>query len=419
MYKAPRGTTDLWGEKLAYLRFIEETARHIFPLYRYEEIATPIFEETALFSRSIGEDTDVVEKEMYTFLDQKGRSLTLRPEGTAPVVRALIEHHIYRESGILKYFYFGPMFRYERPQAGRQRQFYQLGYEAVGSDDPSLDAEVIVLARHLFKELQLKNFSFRLNNIGCEKCRIIFRNKLEEFIRDKLKGLCPDCQRRSGRNIFRVLDCKRESCRIVLDEAPKSIDFLCEKCRLHQEKLEDYLRGVLIPYTIDGKLVRGLDYYTGTVFEVTHASLGAQDAIGGGGRYDNLIKELGGPSIPATGFACGVERLIIALEKENILLPSKNVLDAYIVILEEEGKSKSFVLAAQLRREGLNIEIGYGKRSLKGELRKADKAMARFIIIIGAEELKDGQVTVKCMGDGTQERVSQEKLQEYLKAKVK
>ncbi|MBL7170540.1 MAG: histidine--tRNA ligase, partial [Candidatus Omnitrophica bacterium] len=228
IYKSPRGTTDLWGQKIACLRFIEQTARHIFSRYHYEEIATPIFEETALFSRSIGDDTDVVEKEMYTFFDQKGRSLTLRPEGTAPVARAVIEHHLYRETALLKLFYFGPMFRYERPQAGRQRQFYHLGYEAIGSDDPFLDAEIIVLAWQLFRGLRLKKLSFRLNNIGCKKCRPVFRKKLEEYIRDKVKKLCPDCERRSKRNIFRVLDCKREACRVILDLSPKSIDFLCE-----------------------------------------------------------------------------------------------------------------------------------------------------------------------------------------------
>jgi len=418
MHKAPRGTADLWGRKIAYLRFIEQTARHIFSQYRYEEIVTPIFEETALFSRSIGEDTDVVEKEMYTFSDQKGRSLTLRPEGTASVVRAVIEHHLYRESRLLKFFYFGPMFRYERPQAGRQRQFYHLGYEAIGSDDPFIDAEIIVLAWHLLQELHLKKLSFRLNNIGCKKCRPVFRKKLEGYIRGKIKKMCPDCQRRSKRNIFRVLDCKREPCRIILDASPKSIDVLCENCGLHQEKLQDYLKRASIPYIIDGTLVRGLDYYTGTVFEVTHTSLGAQDAVAGGGRYDNLIEKLGGPSLPAIGFACGVERLIIALEKEGISPPPCDSLDAYIVAMGDEEKTKSFEIAMQLRKEGLNIEIGHGKRSLKKELQKANKLMAQFIIILGEEEMKKNKVAVKCMEDGVQVSIAQEEVLNHLKERI-
>jgi histidyl-tRNA synthetase len=415
VYKAPRGTTDLWGQKLASLRFIEKTARSIFRLYRYGEITTPIFEETALFSRSIGEDTDVVEKEMYTFSDRKGRSLTLRPEGTASIARAVIQHHLYRESGVLKFFYFGPMFRYERPQAGRQRQFYHLGYEAIGSEDPSVDAEVIVMAWQIFQELNLKNISFRINNIGCNKCRPVYRKKLEGYLRDKVKKLCPDCRRRSSGNIFRVLDCKREECRAIIDASPKSIDSLCEACRLRQDKVEGYLKPVSLPYIIDGKLVRGLDYYTGVVFEVRHASLGAQDAVGGGGRYDNLIKNLGGPRVPATGFACGVERLILALEGEGILPPQDYTLNAYVIALGEEEKLKSFGLAMRLRRAGLNIEIGHEKKSLKGELRRAGKLGARFIIIIGEEELKRGEVTVKSMEDGTQVSIPQGEVPGYLK----
>ena len=356
---------------------------------------------------------------MYTFFDQKGRSLTLRPEGTAPVARAVIEHHLYRETALLKLFYFGPMFRYERPQAGRQRQFYHLGYEAIGSDDPFLDAEIIVLAWQLFRGLRLKKLSFRLNNIGCKKCRPVFRKKLEEYIRDKVKKLCPDCERRSKRNIFRVLDCKREACRVILDLSPKSIDFLCERCRLHQEKLQEYLKRASIPYSIDGNLVRGLDYYTGTVFEVTHTSLGAQDAVAGGGRYDNLIEKLGGHSVPAIGFACGVERLIIALEKEGVLPPPCNNLDAYVIAMGEDEKFKSFELAAQLRKEGLRIEIGHGKRSLKAELRQANKFMAQFIIIIGEEELKKHVATVKSMDDGTQVSIAHGEVLKYLKERVK
>ena len=415
MYKAPRGTTDLLGPKIAWLRFIEKTARHILSLYHYEEIATPIFEETALFSRSIGDDTDIVEKEMYTFSDRKGRSLTLRPEGTASVARAVIEHHLHRESALLKLFYFGPMFRYERPQAGRQRQFYHLGYEAIGSDDPFVDAEIIVLAEQLFRELGLKNLSLRLNNIGCKKCRPVFRNELETYIRDKIGGLCADCRQRSQRNIFRVLDCKREECRLILNSSPKSINFLCEACRVHQEKLENYLKQASITYAIDGNLVRGLDYYTGTVFEVTHTSLGAQDAVAGGGRYDNLIKNLGGPSIPAIGFACGVERLTIALEKEGVSLPSSANLDVYVIALGEEEKNKAFEVASELRKQGLNIETGQGNRNLKREMQKANKLMARFIVIIGEEELKKGQVTVKSMKDGAQVTIPQSELLNYFK----
>lgn len=415
MYRALRGTVDLWGRKVDYLRFIEYTARDILSHYCYQEIITPIFEETALFSRSIGEDTDVVEKEMYTFLDQKGRSITLRPEGTASVVRAVIEHHIYRESGFLKFFYFGPMFRYERPQAGRQRQFYHLGYEAIGSDDPGVDAEVIVITWHIFQKLGLKGLIFKLNNIGCRDCRPLFRNRLEEYLQNKIEGLCPDCQRRSRRNIFRVLDCKRDTCKSVVDMSPKSIEYLCDRCRRRQERLEDYLKYVSIPYTIDGRLVRGLDYYTGTVFEVTHTSLGAQDALGGGGRYDNLVKSLGGPDLPAIGFACGVERVIIAMEGEGILPPRSYNLDAYIIALGEEEKIQVFELATELRRNGINVDISHGDRSLKAEMRRANKGEAEFIVILGEEERRRREVTVKSMRDGTQASIPYRELSGYLK----
>lgn len=418
MYNALRGTTDLLGQRLSYFRFIEKKAREILSFYRYEEIITPIFEETSLFSRTIGEDTDVVEKEMYTFSDSKGRSITLRPEGTAPVARAVIEHNLFREKSLLKLFYFGPMFRYERPQAGRQRQFYHLGCEAIGSDDPAVDAEIIVLAWHLFSGLGLKNFSFKLNNIGCEKCRPRFRDILEQYVRCKLEKLCPDCVRRSNRNIFRVLDCKNDSCRAVLDGSPKSMDSLCEKCRIRQGKVENYLKGIPVSYVTDASLVRGLDYYTGTVFEVTHSSLGSQDAIAGGGRYDNLIKELGGPDIPAIGFACGVERLIISMEKEGVLLPEKTLPDAYIIALGEKEKARSFELLTELRMASMNVEMGYGEKSLKSEMRKADKAMARFIIILGEDEFKTTSVTVKTMKDGTQDTILQKELLQYLKERI-
>ena len=418
-YKVVRGTTDLWGERLAYFRFIEKTAREISPLYNYEEIVTPIFEETALFSRSIGEETDIVEKEMYSFSDHKGRSLTLRPEGTAPVVRAVIEHHLYRETNPLKLFYFGPMFRYERPQAGRQRQFYHLGFEAIGSAEASLDAEIITLAWQLFQKLGLKAPSFRLNNIGCNSCRPVFRKKLEEYLKGKVEKLCPDCRRRSTKNIFRLLDCKQDSCRAFLSFSPKSTDFLCSRCRLHQEKLERYLRDVSIPYTLDREIVRGLDYYTGIVFEVVHKAMGSQDAIAGGGRYDNLVEELGGPALPAIGFACGVERLIAAMEGEGILPPSKSKLDVYIISLGDEERIKAFELASILRREGFCVDMGHGERSLKAEMRKADKAQARFIFILGEEELKKGLVMIKSMADGRQEGIARGEALVYIKEKLK
>lgn len=418
-YKAVRGTVDLWGRRLAYFRFIEETARKIFPLYHYEEVVTPIFEETGLFRRSIGEDTDIVEKEMYSFADHKGRSLSLRPEGTAPVVRAVVEHNLYRGTLPLKLFYFGPMFRYERPQAGRQRQFYHLGFEAIGSGEPSLDAEIITLAWQFFQRLGLKRTEIHLNNIGCPDCRALFRKKMEEYLADKAGRLCPDCRRRSQRNIFRLLDCKNDACRSILGSSPKSLDFLCGRCRLHQEKLEKYLGVVSLPFTIDKNLVRGLDYYSGTVFEVIHSSLGSQDALAGGGRYDSLVEELGGPSLPAIGFACGVERLIAAMEGEGILPPSRSKLDVYIITLGDEERRKGFELAALLRREGLQIEMGYGEKSLKAEMRKADKVQAQFIFILAPEELKNGLVAIKCLASGIQESVSQAEAFSYIKEKLK
>ncbi len=306
--KAPRGVNDILPPDSYKWQYVRRKAEEIFDRFNFEEIILPIFESTDLFQRGIGEATDIVEKEMYTFEDKGGRSITLRPEGTASVMRAYLQHKIYGQTQPTKYFYNGPMFRYERPQAGRFRQFYQIGVEVLGADNPAVDAEVIVAGLNFLDSLQIKNYQLYLNSVGCPECRQVYRDALKEFFKPNLDKLCADCQRRYEKNPMRMLDCKNPDCKIHMDGAPSILDHLCDSCADHFENVKSYLEMVEIPYTIDPRLVRGLDYYTRTAFEVKYDNLGAQDTIFGGGRYDGLGEEIGGKNVPGIGFAIGVER---------------------------------------------------------------------------------------------------------------
>jgi histidyl-tRNA synthetase len=333
MFKAPRGTTDILGLEQAYWRYIEDKAIILCQLYGYERVDTPIFEEIGLFLRTIGEGTDIVEKQMYIFKDRGGKLMTLKPEGTAPVCRAYLEHGLFNLPQPLRLFYFAPIFRYERPQAGRYRQHHQFGCEAFGDAHPSLDAEVIELAWQFFLSLGLEDLCLEINSIGCKRCRPSYREHLLQYYSGRVAQICPDCQSRLQRNPLRLLDCKRASCQAVAKDAPHSLDFLCQECREHFQLLERYLELLKVPFHHNHCLVRGLDYYTRTVFEVQPPQGGAQSTLGGGGRYDDLIEELGGKPTPAIGFAAGIERIISNLKKNNIPippLPKPKVFVAYI-----------------------------------------------------------------------------------------
>lgn len=415
----PRGTKDILPDTVGQWLHIEKTVRDICELYGYKEIRTPVFEHTELFLRGIGETTDVVEKEMYTFTDRGERSLTLRPENTAAAVRAYLEHKLYAESALTKLFYIGSMFRYDRPQAGRYREFHQFGIEALGEGNPAVDAEVITLAVNFLKQLGLNELELSINSVGCPACRPVYREKLQEFFKDKVASLCPDCQSRYDRNPMRILDCKNEKCQELSTGAPAITDCLCQECQDHFSTLQQLLEAAQVAFVKDSRLVRGLDYYTKTAFEVKYAPLGAQSAVAGGGRYDGLIEECGGNPTPAVGFAVGLERVLLALEKQNLLPAQAEETDAFIVALGENVQMEAFKILCTLRTEGLKARMDFAGRSLKAQMKQANKAMARFAVILGENELQENCVIVKNMQTSEQEKVLLEELVNKLNSEVK
>ncbi|MFP4660747.1 MAG: histidine--tRNA ligase [Halanaerobiales bacterium] len=415
---APRGTNDILPPLSLHWQYVEKVAREILANYNYHEIRTPIFEYTELFQRGIGETTDVVEKEMYTFTDKSGRSITLRPEGTASVVRSFMENKIYGQAQPIKFYYIGPMFRYERPQAGRFRQFHQFGVEVFGSNDPALDAEVITMGTNYLKRLGLENLNIYINSIGCPVCRSGYFKVLKEYFADYQEKLCKDCLSRLDRNPMRVLDCKEEACSRVSIDAPSILDFLCNECNSHFEQVKDYLQSVGMNYIIDPTMVRGLDYYTNTVFEIKYTGLGAQDTVLAGGRYNGLAEEVGGRSTPGIGFAMGMERLMLTLEQENIELPAVNDIDLYITTIGENAKKSAFKYIYQLRESGLKTEIDYLDRSVKSQMKAADRMNATFTIILGEDELSSGKATIKNMKTGEQEEILLENLVEIMQKRI-
>ncbi len=394
-YKALKGVQDLIPPEIELWQHIEDVSKAVFKVYGYKELRVPIIESTDIFLRSIGETTDIVEKEMYTFPDKAGRSITLRPEGTAPVVRAFIEHNLFNLNPPQKFYYHGPMFRYERPQAGRFRQFYQIGVEAFGIDDPKLDAEIICMLRHTLEEMGLTGLEFELNSIGCSNCRPKYRESLKEFLSGRLVRLCPDCQRRFELNPLRIMDCKVTGCIELRQGAPRVIDFLCEDCRNHFDKLKDYLQLLNVSFAVNPDLVRGLDYYTKTTFEVTTTSLGAQKAVAAGGRYDRLVEEFGGPPTPAIGFAIGAER-IASLLKDNYVYQSSGPV-IFFATLGGEASATALKIADSLRTKGLYIEVGYDVMSLKSQMKRADRLGALYTVILGEDELKSGKAIIRDM----------------------
>jgi histidyl-tRNA synthetase len=401
----PRGTQDILPGEVEKWQLIEEKARELCEKYQYQEIRTPIFESTDLFLRGVGDTTDIVQKEMYTFLDRGGRSLTLRPEGTASTVRAYVEKKMFGYANQpVKLFYMGPMFRYERPQSGRFRQFVQFGIEALGSNDPAIDAEVISLAMNLYKEMGLKKLKLIVNSLGDKESRNAHREALVTHFQPRIDEFCHDCQNRLGKNPLRILDCKQDHGHELMKSAPSIIDYLNDYSKAYFEKLQQYLRQLDIPFEVDANLVRGLDYYNHTAFEIMSNAegFGAITTLCGGGRYNGLAEELGGPETPGIGFALSIERFIAALNAEGIQLEITEGIDCYLAALGEEAKDYTVGLLQQLRNAGFSAERDYLDRKIKGQFKAADRLKARYVAVLGDEELKNNKINVKNMSTGVQ-----------------
>jgi histidyl-tRNA synthetase len=402
-YKTLKGLQDILPPDIAIWQHLESTARKIFRNYGYQEIRLPIIESTDIFIRSIGETSDIVEKEMYTFKDKGGRSVTLRPEGTASFVRAYVQHHLYNNPAPQKFYYTGPMFRYERPQAFRYRQFYQIGAEAMGIEDPKLDTEIISMLSRLLSAIGLEGLNFQVTSIGCKKCRPAYREALKKFLKDRLDSFCSDCQRRYDLNPLRILDCKVPGCIESRKGSPPVIDYLCDECDIHFEGLKKNLVELKVPHTINPNLVRGLDYYTKTAFEVTSENLGSQNAVAAGGRYDSMVDEFGGPPTPGIGFAMGMER-IIPLIKESLNISEGP--EIFLCPLGETAADKSLLLTEQLRSEGLWAEMNFDGTSLRSQMRKANKVGAKRVVVIGDDEITNNQAVIKNMQDREEINIS-------------
>ncbi|HEX9614859.1 MAG TPA: histidine--tRNA ligase [Bacteroidota bacterium] len=412
-FRSIKGTKDILPGETARWQIVEQTIHRVFAIFNYREIRTPIFESTSLFSRSIGELTDIVSKEMYTFVDRSNESVTLRPEGTASTLRAYIQNNLGEQGSLMKLYYIGPMFRQERPQAGRLRQFHQFGAEALGSTAPELDVEMMLIALRIYESLNIRSTSLLVNSVGCEKCRPQYKQLLtKELLKIKSK-LSPESQARIEQNPLRVLDSKDETDRKLTASMPLIKDHLCKECADHFETAQKILKSLGISFTIDGRLVRGLDYYTKTAFEITSKDLGSQDALAGGGRYDLLVEELGGKPTPGTGFAAGMERMMMVLEKKGEAVePLKP--KVYLIGLDESSRSWAFVKACELRAKGIPAETDYLGRSVKAQMRDANRQNADYVVVVGEQELKSGQAKLKNMKSGEELAVALEALGQSL-----
>ncbi len=384
-FTALKGFKDILPGESARWQEIETVARKLLSAFGYQEIRTPVLENTALFSRGIGQETDIVSKEMYSFKDIKGRELTMRPEATASVVRAYIQHRLYQNFPIQKLYAIGPMFRHERPQKGRFRQFHQIDVEIFGDSGPKSDAEIINLAMDLFDSVGLSHLSLHINSLGCGDCRPAFKEKLQTYLEHRSDALCPDCRKRARLNPLRVFDCKVNTCRSIVQDAPAIPSFLCGNCRSHFESLKGYLDALSIPFLTNDQLVRGLDYYNRTTFEIQTDQLGAQNAVAGGGRYDGLVKTLGGPDHPAIGFAVGVERLVALIEMLKPLAPQRPQL--FVAALGRNVQELTFQWVAALRKKGIWVELDYGEKGLKSQMKKADRLGAKKVLMVGDDEI--------------------------------
>ncbi len=413
--KAPRGTHDVLPQESYKWHKVESTIMGICDDFGYQEIRTPVFEHTELFERGVGETTDVVQKEMYTFLDKGDRSITLRPEGTASVVRSLVEHSIYAQPLPAKLYYITPCFRYEKPQAGRLRAFHQFGVEVFGAEDAALDAEVISLALELFRRLNVGGVELEINSIGCPTCRRLYNQKLRDFFKPHLGELCETCRQRYEKNPLRILDCKEKSCKAIYEQAPILLDHICPDCEAHFDRLKQCLDEMGIDYKVDGTIVRGLDYYTRTVFEIVSNNIGAQGTVCGGGRYNGLVSELGGPELPAVGFGLGLERLLLLIDNLGIDLGGQKPVDIYIGHIGEKADFFAQKLVLSLRQQGVSAERDYMNRSVKAQMKYANKIGAKHTVILGDDEIAAGQVNLKNMATGETTAISLDALADALK----
>lgn len=404
-YSAPRGTQDILPEDVSRWQQVEACFRGLCARYGYREIRTPVFEETALFARAVGEETDIVSKEMYVFEDRGGRSLALRPEGTAPVVRAYLQHKLYGLPGTQKLYYIAPIFRYERPQAGRYRQHHQVGIEAIGAAGPEVDAEVIALGRQMLDELGIAGGRLEVNSVGCPECRARYRRVLQAALRPLLAELCEACQARFDRNPMRILDDKNERCQELTRDAPSILDHLCAECRAHHDGVLGFLTEMGIEYHVNPRIVRGLDYYTRTAFEIIHGALAAKDTVVGGGRYDGLAQELGGPPTPGVGFGAGIERMLLVMEAQSA--PAPPAQDLVYVAAEDDGARGAVLrVLMDLRRAGVAADADFNQRSLKAQMKEANRLGCRRVVILAQAQLESGAATVRDMTTGEQTQVS-------------
>lgn len=406
MIKKAKGTQDIEPSQSYQWHFIEQVMREVTAVYGFQETRTPVFEHTELFLRSVGDTTDIVNKEMYIFDDKGGRSMTLKPEGTAGVVRSFIEHSGYADAQPTKMYYCNcPVFRYEKPQAGRLREHHQFGAELFGAKDASADAEVISMVNQIFNQLNISQLVLYINNIGCKECRPRYQEALKDYFLEHIQDMCGDCQSRLEKNPLRILDCKNEKCRVYIEKAPIMLDYACEECASHFNALQEYLNALNISFEINPYIVRGLDYYTKTVFEFVSTHIGAQGTVCGGGRYDDLIAELEGPSMPAIGFGMGMERLLLVMEGQGIVIPKPLQYQLYIASMGEKANIYSSVLAAQLRNVGIKVQTDLMNRSVKAQMKYANKLNIPYVIVMGDDELQQGIVQCKNMNDGSTEGI--------------
>ena len=411
---AIKGIKDILPADTPVWREVERIARETFEYFGFCEIRVPIMEKTALFQRSIGETTDIVEKEMYTFRDRDDELLTLRPEATASVIRAFIEHNLSASDPVTKLYTIGPMFRRERPQKGRFRQFHQIDVEVFGDDKPASDAEIIFMLIHFLHTLGLSELSLEINSLGCKDCRPRFSEAVVDFLKGSVKDLCPDCQRRIDTNPLRVFDCKVESCASMISGAPQILDYLCSDCETHFAAVQSFLGDLKVAYTVNPKMVRGLDYYTKTAFEVKSGALGAQNSLAGGGRYDGLVSFLGGPEVPGTGFGIGMERLIACLPPSSVNGVQFNKTDIFIAALGNQAQKIGFRLTHELRSKGISSSMDYSDKSLKSQMKRADKLNSGFTLIIGDKEIEENRAELRNMSTKTQQSLPLDQLPEAL-----
>ena len=415
MINIPKGTKDVLPSSSYKWQFVEDCAREVARQFNIREVRTPVFEHTELFARGVGDTTDIVNKEMYTFTDKGGRSVTLKPEGTAGVARMFIENGLASSPLPMKSFYITPCYRYERPQAGRLREFHQFGVEVYGSPAPAADAEVIFAASSFLNKLGIAGTRLELNSIGCKSCRAEYNAALRAYFSPRLDEMCPTCRERFGKNPLRMLDCKEEGCKKIAANAPVILDYLCPDCSAHFESVKELLTAQGIDFVVNPNIVRGLDYYTRTVFEFVSTSIGAQGTVCAGGRYDGLIAELGGPATPAVGFAAGIERLMLLMENTSVSFPQPPVPAIYIAGMDGKSRAKAFALAGSLRAKGVSAECDLMERSVKAQLKYADKLGAIYVAVIGENELEEGRVDIKKMADGTTQKVPFDEIYNYIK----